>query len=198
MIVIGLTGSVGMGKSTTAGLFAKEGIPVFDSDAAVHRLYASAAVGPVEDAFPGVTRDGIIDREALGRRVIGDLDAMTRLERIVHPLVRAEREAFLASARSKSATIVVLDVPLLFETGSDRDVDVVVLASAPEAVQKARVLARPGMTEGRFAGILAKQMPDSEKRRRARFIVDTNRGIDDAARQVRAVIAALEAEPNRA
>ncbi len=193
MIVVGLTGSVGMGKSTTARMFADAGIPVFDADAAVHRLYAGAAVGPVEAAFPGVARNGAIDREALGRRVIGDGAAMTRLEAIVHPLVRAEREAFLREARAAGAGIAVLDIPLLYETGAQRDVDVVVLASAPAPVQKARVMARAGMTEARFAAILAKQMPDAEKRRRADHVVETGEGMEAAAARVRAVIAALEA-----
>lgn len=192
MIVIGLTGSVGMGKSTTAELFANEGLPVFDADRAVHALYRGAAVAPVEAAFPGVAKDGTIDRRALGERVVGNAEAMRRLEDIVHPLVRAERQAFLADARRKGAAMAVLDIPLLFETGGEAEVDVVVLASAPEPVQKARVLARPGMTEARFAAILAKQMPDAEKRRRARFIIETGNDLDDAARQVRHVIAALQ------
>ena len=194
MIVIGLTGSVGMGKSTTAALFAREGVPVFDADATVHTLYRGPAVAPVEAAFPGVTTDGMIDREALGARVIGDAAAMKRLEAIVHPLVRAARQDFLAAARTQGAALAVLDIPLLFETGGDADVDVVVVASAPEPVQKTRVMARPGMTEARFAAILAKQMPDAEKRRRARFVIETGAGLDHAARQVRAVIAALQTE----
>jgi dephospho-CoA kinase len=194
MIVIGLTGSIGMGKSTTAELFAREGVPVFDADAAVHALYRDAAVGPVEAAFPGVTRDGVIDREALGLRVIGDAAAMKRLEAIVHPLVRAARQDFLAAARNQGAALAVLDIPLLFETGGDAEVDVVVLASAPEPVQKARVMARPGMTEARFEAILAKQMPDADKRQRARFVIETGESLDRAARQVQAVIAALHME----
>ena len=192
MIVIGLTGSVGMGKSTTAAMFAAQGVPVFDADATVHVLYRGRAIAPVEAAFPGVTRGGAIDREALGARVIGEVSAMKRLEAIVHPLVREERIAFLDRSQAAGAAIALLDIPLLYETGSERDVDVVVLASAPEAVQKARVLARPGMTEARFAAILAKQMPDAEKRRRARFVIETGDGLEAAERQVRAVIAALE------
>lgn len=191
MIVLGLTGSVGMGKSTTAAMFAARGIPVFDSDAAVHRLYRGEAVAAVEAAFPGVSRAGAIDREALGRHVIGDPAAMKRLEAIVHPLVRIERERCIAAARESGAGIVVLDVPLLFETGGDAAVDAVVLVSAPEAVQKARVLARSGMTEARFEAILARQMPDAEKRRRARFVIETGDGLEAAERQVAAVIAAL-------
>ena len=191
MILLGLTGSVGMGKSTTAAMFAARGVPVFDSDAAVHRLYRGEAVAAGEEAFPGVSRDGGIDREALGQRVVGDPAAMRRLEAIVHPLVRAERERFVAAAREAVATLVVLDVPLLYETGGDNEVDAVVLVSAPLAVQKARVLARPGMTEARFTAILAKQMPDAAKRRRARFVIETGNGLEAAERQVEAVIAAL-------
>ena len=198
MIVIGLTGSIGMGKSTTASMFLAEGVPVFDADAAVHRLYAGRAVPLVEAAFPGVVREGVVDRDLLGRQVVGDAAAMRRLEAIVHPLVRECREAFLAEARAGGASLAVLDIPLLYETGGEADVDVVVLASAPEAVQKTRVLARPGMTEARFAAILAKQMPDAEKRRRAHHVVDTGNGLEAAAHQVRAVIAALQAGQSRA
>ncbi len=192
MIVIGLTGSVGMGKSTTAKLFAEVGVPVFDADAAVHQLYEGPAVVPVEAAFPGVAKAGAIDREALGRQVIGDAEAMRRLEAIVHPLVRNAREAFLLKHRAAGAAMVVLDIPLLLEGGGAANVDAVVVVSAPKAVQKKRVLARPGMTEARFEAILAKQMPDDEKRRRARFIIETGSDVADAARQVRAIIAALE------
>ena len=191
MILLGLTGSVGMGKSTTAAMFSARGVPVFDSDAAVHRLYRGEAVAPVEAAFTGVIRGDAIDREALSRRVIGDPAAMKRLETIVHPLVRAERERFVVAAREAGARLVVLDVPLLYETGSDGEVDAVVLVSAPLAVQKARVLARPGMTAARFAAILARQMPDAAKRRRARFVIETGDGLEAAERQVEAVIAVL-------
>ncbi len=191
MILLGLTGSVGMGKSTTAAMFSARGVPVFDSDAAVHRLYRGEAVAPVEAAFTGVIRGDAIDREALSRRVIGDPTAMKRLETIVHPLVRAERERFVVAAREAGARLVVLDVPLLYETGSDGEVDAVVLVSAPLAVQKARVLARPGMTAARFAAILARQMPDAAKRRRARFVIETGDGLEAAERQVEAVIAVL-------
>ena len=191
MILLGLTGSVGMGKSTTAAMFSARAIAVFDSDAAVHRLYRGEAVAAVEAAFPGVTRAGAVDRDALGQRVIGDPAAMRRLEAIVHPMVRAERMRFVAQAGDVGARLAVLDVPLLYETGGDADVDAVVLVSAPLAVQKARVLARPGMTETRFAAILARQMPDAEKRRRARFVIETGDGLEAAERQVEAVIAAL-------
>lgn len=192
MIVLGLTGSVGMGKSTTAKLFAEQDVPVFDSDASVHALYRGAAVAPVEAAFPGVTRGGAIDRRLLGDRVVGDATAMARLESIVHPLVRHERDAFLAEVREDGRKLAVLDIPLLYETGAEAEVDAVVVVSAPEPVQKARVMARPGMTRTRFEAILAKQMPDAEKRRRARFVIETGQGLDHAARQVRDVIAALQ------
>lgn len=193
MIVIGLTGSIGMGKSTTAALFGERGFPVFGADDAVHALYRSRAVPPIEAAFPGTTRNGAVDRERLAEKVIGDADAMRRLESIVHPLVREDRAAFLASAQAGGAFLAVLDVPLLFETGADSGVDVIVLASAPEAVQKSRVLARPHMTETRFAAMVAKQMPDAEKRRRAHFVIETGHGLAVARMQVAAVIAALEA-----
>ena len=191
MIVVGLTGSVGMGKSTTATMFAAAGVPVFDADAAVHALYEGAAVAPVEAAFPGVTRDGAIDRAALGERVIGDAAAMRRLEAIVHPLVRTARKTFLEEARAGGAAIAVLDIPLLFETGGESEVDVVVLASAPEAVQRARVLARPGMTQARFEAIRAKQTPDAEKRAKTDYIVETGEGMAAAESTVRELIARL-------
>ncbi len=191
MILVGLTGSVGMGKSTTAAMFSARGVPVFDSDAAVHRLYRGAAMEAVEAAFPGVARAGAVDRQALGQRVIGDSAAMKRLEAIVHPLVLAERRRFVEEARQAGARLAVLDVPLLYETGGEAEVDAVVLVSAPLAVQKARVLARPGMTEARFAAIVARQMPDAEKRRRAWFVIETGDGLEAADRQVEAVIAAL-------
>jgi dephospho-CoA kinase len=188
VIILGLTGSIGMGKSTTAGLFREAGVPVQDSDQVVSELYArsGAAVGPVDAAFPGVIRDGAVDRAALGKRVLSDPQALQRLEAIVHPLVRAERERFLQSA--KGADVVVFDVPLLLETGIDRDVDAVVVVSASEAVQRQRVLERPDMTETKLAQILARQMPDAEKRARAHFVIDTGRGIDAAREQVRAVL----------
>lgn len=191
MILLGLTGSVGMGKSTTAAMFAARGVPVFDSDAVVHRLYSGTAVAAVEEAFPGVSRGGTIDRKALSQRVLDDGEAMKRLEAIVHPLVRTERKRFAAASRKAGAALVVFDVPLLYETGGDGEVDAVVLVSAPLAVQKARVMMRPGMTEARFAAILAKQMPDAEKRRRARFVIETGSGLEEAERQVDAVMATL-------
>ena len=189
MIVLGLTGSIGMGKSTTAGLFREAGVPVFDADAVVHALYEGEAVSPIEFAFPGVAgAGGCIDRALLRARVLGDPVAMARLESIVHPLVRRERAAFLEQARAGSARVCVLDIPLLFETGADREVDAVVVVSADESVQKSRVLARPGMTEAAFSAILGKQVPDAEKRRRATCVIDTGRGIEAARTQVHALL----------
>lgn len=196
MWVVGLTGSIGMGKSATARMFRALGVPVHDADAAVHALYAGAAVAPVEAAFPGVTRDGAIDRAALGARVLNDPQALKRLETIVHPLVREEETRFLDQARLAGARLVVLDIPLLLETGSDARVDAVAVVSAPKAVQRDRVMARGGMTEDKFAAILAKQMPDEEKRRRAHFIIDTGRGFSAAVHQVAGIVRAL-AGPGR-
>lgn len=197
MLVLGLTGSIGMGKSTTLGFFRAAGVPVHDADAAVHRLYAGAAVAPVDAAFPGTSVDGVIDRTRLAARVLGDPAALRQLEAIVHPLVRAEERAFLAAARKTAAPLVVLDIPLLFETGAENRVDVVVVVSAPAEAQRARVLGRPGMTEEKFASILAKQVPDAEKRRRAHFLVDTSRGFDSARAQIRGILRAVSAIPGR-
>ncbi|MFG1421932.1 dephospho-CoA kinase [Roseixanthobacter liquoris] len=197
MWILGLTGSIGMGKSATARLFRAEGVPVYDADAAVHALYRGAAVAPVEAAFPGVTKDGAIDRPALSARVLGDGEAMKRLEAIVHPLVRAQEMAFLDEARAAGARLVVLDIPLLFETGGDRRVDAVAVVSAPPAVQKRRVLERVGMTGERFAAILAKQLPDSLKRTRAHFLIDTGRGFESARHQVRGIVRALSGPGRR-
>ena len=193
MKVVGLTGSIGMGKSTTAALFAAEGVPVYDADAAVHALYGKggAAVAPVGEAFPGVVRDGAIDREALSAQVLGRPEALKTLEAIVHPLVNATRAEFFGAAAEKAADLVVLDIPLLFETGGDKRVDAVVVVTAPAEVQRARVMERPGMTAEKLAAILARQTPDEEKRRRADFVIDTGHGLDSAREQVRQVIAAL-------
>lgn len=185
MIVLGLTGSIGMGKSTTAKLFAEEGVPVHDADATVHGLYSGEAVPLVEAAFPGTTRDGSVDRKELGRRVIGDPEALARLESIVHPLVREAERRFLEKARVSVARIAVLDIPLLFETGRDSQVDAVVVVSAGAEEQRRRVLERPGMTEETFEKILARQTPDAEKRARADLVIDTSRGIEAAREQVR-------------
>ena len=193
MIVIGLTGSIGMGKSETARMFAEQGVPVCESDAIVHRLYEKdgAAVAPVAAAFPDVRDDGGIDRDKLSRHLAANAEDFARLEAIVHPLVRAEQENFLKDARKRNVRLAVLDIPLLFETGRDRDVDRIVVVSAPAEVQRRRVLARPGMDEAKLAAILARQLPDAEKRARADFIVDSAHGFDHARRQVRDIIAAL-------
>ena len=197
MFVLGLTGSVGMGKSTAAGFFAEEGVPVHDADAAVHRLYAGEAAALIEAAFPGTTVDGAVDRTRLAQRVLGDPAALKRLEAIVHPLVQASERRFLAEAEARGEKVVLLDIPLLFETGGDERVDAVVVVSAPAEVQRARVLERPGMTAEKLDAILAQQMPDAEKRRRADFVVDTSRSFDAARAQVRAVLAAVATMPKR-
>ncbi|WP_027054851.1 dephospho-CoA kinase [Mesorhizobium erdmanii] len=191
MIVLGLTGSIGMGKSTTARMFADAGVPVHDSDETVHRLYSGAAAPLVEAAFPGTTVGGVVDRAKLGARVLGDAAALKALEVIVHPLVRADADAFLARHRTAGESIVVLDIPLLFETGGRGRVDKVVVVTAPAEVQRQRVLARPGMSEEKLAAILAKQVPDAEKRRLADFVIDTGQGLDAARAQVDAIIAEL-------
>lgn len=191
MIVLGLTGSIGMGKSTTAKMFAEAGVPVHDSDEAVHRLYAGKAAPLVEAAFPGTTRSGAVDRAALAERVLGDAAALNRLEAIIHPLVRADADAFLAEHRAAGAPLAVLDIPLLFETGGRDRVDKVVVVTAPPEVQRARVLARPGMNEEKLASILARQVADAEKRRRADFVIDTGQGFDAARAAVKAIIAEL-------
>ena len=193
MIVIGLTGSIGMGKSTVAKMFAEEGAPSFDSDAAVHALYApgGAGVSPVEAVFPGVAREGAIDRDALSARVVGDDVAMRRLEAIVHPLVRRAQGEFIESNRAAGAKYVVLDIPLLFESGGARLVDKVVVVSAPADVQRERVLARQGMTTEKFESILARQVPDGDKRARADFVIDTSGPFEATRAQVCAVLDAL-------
>jgi dephospho-CoA kinase len=194
MIVLGLTGSLGMGKSTAAAMFRRLGIPVHDSDAAVHRLLGprGAAVTAVEAAFPGVRRpDGGIDRAALGARVFGDRAALERLERLLHPLVRASQQRFLAAARARRRPFVVLDVPLLFETGGERRCDAVIVVSAPAFLQRARVMARPGMTEARLRAVLTKQMPDAQKRRRADYIVPSGLGRAVTVRHLKRILAAL-------
>jgi len=197
MFVLGLTGSVGMGKSTAAGYFAEEGVPVHDADAAVHRLYAGEAVPLIEAAFPGTAVGGAVDRTRLAKRVLGDSAALKRLETIVHPLVQASEQRFLKEAEARGEKVVVLDIPLLFETGGEERVDAVMVVSAPPEVQRARVLERPGMTPEKFDAILAQQMPDAEKRRRADFVVDTSRSFDAARAQVRAVLAAVATMPRR-
>ena len=197
MLVMGLTGSLGMGKSTTAGFFAEDGVPVHNADAVVHGLYAGAAAPLIEAAFPGTVVGGIVDRDRLAAQVLGDAAALKRLEAIVHPLVRREEERFIAAARAAGARVAVLDIPLLFETGAERRCDVVVVVSAPPEVQHARAMARPGMTEEKFQAIIAKQLPDSDKRRRADFVVDTSQGFDSARAQVRAILRELAGRPKR-
>ena len=182
--VIGLTGSIGMGKSETARLFAAEGVPVFDADAAIHALYAGEAATMIEAAFPGSTRNGAVDRAALSKIVAGDPAALERLEDLMHPLVAEKRDAFITDT---DAPIVVLDIPLLLETGFK--VDAVVVATAPEHVQRQRVLARPGMTEAKFAALLGRQMSDAEKRSQAHYLVVTDKGLDHAREQVKMILA---------
>lgn len=197
MFVLGLTGSVGMGKTTTAKFFAEEGVPVHDADAVVHRLYEGEAVPAIEAAFPGSTANGKVDREKLGQQVLGKADAMKRLEAIVHPLVAAARDRFLAEAARAGAKVAVLDIPLLFETGGEKNCDAVVVVSAPADVQKQRVFERSGMTDAKFQALLTKQLPDAEKRRRADFVVDSGKGFDAARAQVREILAAVAKMPKR-
>jgi dephospho-CoA kinase len=186
--VIGLTGSIGMGKSETAKLFAAEGIPVHDSDAAIARLYGKggAAVDAIAREFPGAVADGVVDRGRLSALVVRDPSALRRLEKLVHPLVAAARRSFVESAR---APIIVLDVPLLFEVGADTEVDAIVVVSAPEHVQRARVLARPGMTAEKFEALKSRQISDAEKRQQAHYVVMTDQGLDHAREQVKMILA---------
>lgn len=193
MIVIGLTGSIGMGKTTTAAMFADEGIPVHDSDSTVHALYTGRAVPLIEAAFAGTTRDGEVDREKLAAAVLGNPEAMARLEAIVHPLVREEEERFRRDNQAAGTDIVVLDIPLLFEAGRADSVDVIVVVSADADIQRQRVLSRAGMSEEKFAAILARQLPDAEKRARADYVIDTGQGMDAARARVRNIIAAIRA-----
>ena len=198
MIVVGLTGSIGMGKSTVAEMFRRRGIPVFDADAEVHRLYAGEAVAAVEAAFPGTTEDGRVDRARLAQALNNDDARFRTLEAIVHPMVRAAERRFLDEAYDAQIAAVVLEVPLLFETGRDKQVDAVVVVSAPAEVQRARVLARPGMTPEKLDGLLARQTPDTEKRRRADFVVDTGGSLADSEAQVDAILDSLKSKPAEA
>ncbi len=193
MVILGLTGSIGMGKSTAAGMFRALRVPIHDSDAEVHRLLASGggAVEPVEAAFRGVTSDGGIDRAVLRERVFGDAAALARLEAIIHPMVSDIRGHFLARCASRRVALVVLDIPLLFETGNDRYCDVTMVVTAPRFLQQARVLARPGMTPETLAGILVRQMPDAEKRRRADFVVPSNLGRGATLRRLKEIVRLL-------
>lgn len=191
MIKLGLTGSIGMGKSTTAKMFAAQGIACHDADAMVHRLYSGRAAPLIEAEFPGTVVDGKVDRTLLSSHVIGKPEAMKRLEAIIHPLVHEEEKAFLQKAKAEGRRIVVLDIPLLFETGGERRVHASVVVTADATIQKARVLSRDGMTEDRFNAIVAKQMSDREKRRRAHFLIDTGLGFEAAERSVAAVLRAV-------
>jgi dephospho-CoA kinase len=197
MFILGLTGSLGMGKSTTARFFAEEGVPVHDADAVVHRLYEGEAAAAIEAAFPGTTAGGKVDRDKLAARVLGDSAALKRLEAIVHPLVHEAERRLLAEAKARGKKVAVLDIPLLFETGGEARVDAVVVVSAPPDVQRSRVLERPGMTVDKLEAILAQQMPDDEKRRRADFVVDTSRGFEAARAEVRAILATVATMPKR-
>jgi dephospho-CoA kinase len=195
--VLCLTGSLGMGKSTAAKFFAEAGVPVHDSDAVVHALYEGEAVAAIEAAFPGTTSGGKVDRTKLAAKVIDDKAALMRLEAIVHPLVAKARDKFLADAQARGAPVVVLDVPLLFEIGGDSSCDAVVVVSAPAEVQRSRALARPGMTEEKFASLVAKQLPDAEKRQRADFIVDSSQSLDHARAQVDDILTAIAKMPRK-
>jgi dephospho-CoA kinase len=197
MFVLGLTGSLGMGKSATANMFAEEGVPVHDADAAVHRLYEGEAAPLIEAAFPGTTAGDKVDRDKLSQRVLGDTIAIKKLEAIVHPLVRRAEELFLQEAAGKGAPVAILDIPLLFETGGEKRCDAVVVVSAPSDVQRARAFERSGMTEQKLIAILAKQMPDADKRARADFVVDTSKGFDAARAQVRDILASVATMPKR-
>jgi dephospho-CoA kinase len=197
MIVLGLTGSIGMGKSTTAKLFAEAGVPVYDADAAVHRLYEGEAAPAIEAAFPGTTTNGKVDRNRLSACVVHDPAAMKRLEEIVHPMLGASRQKFLRDAEQSGAAVAVVDVPLLFETGGERNVDAVVVVTTSPELQRERILARPNMSEQKFEGILARQMPDAEKRRRAHFVVDTSHGLDPVRARIRDILEEAAKMPPR-
>jgi dephospho-CoA kinase len=190
MLVLGLTGSIGMGKSTTARLFSEAGIPVYDADAAVHAIYEGEAAPVIEATFPGTTVDGKVDREKLSAKVVHDTAAMKRLEQIVHPMLHVYRRAFLEQAERSGAAVVVVDVPLLFETGGEQDVDAVVVVTTTTDVQRKRILARNNMTSEKLEAILARQLPDVEKRTRADFVVDTSHGLDHVRAQIREILAA--------
>lgn len=197
MFVLGLTGSIGMGKSTAARFFVEAGVPVHDADAVVHRLYEGEAAAAIETAFPGTTLSGKVDRARLAEHVLDDPAAIRRLEAIIHPLVRESEVKFLADAAARAEPVVVLDIPLLFETGGEQRVDAVVVVSAGAEAQRNRVLGRPGMTESKLESILAKQMPDAEKRRRAHFVVDSSGGLDSARAQVHGILRAIAGLPGR-
>lgn len=190
-IILGLTGSIGMGKSTTAAMFRDLGCPIHDADAEVHRLYGAEAVAPLKALYPDVIMDGRVDRNLLSTKVMGSPDRLNQLEAIIHPLVRNAEQAFVSKARAEQVPLAILDIPLLFETGAQARCDAVVVVTAPADVQRARVMARPGMTTDKFERILARQMPDAEKRTRADFIVDTSQGLDIARAAVQAIVTEL-------
>jgi dephospho-CoA kinase len=197
MFVLGLTGSIGMGKSTAGRFFAEAGVPVHDADGAVHRLYEGEAAAAIEAAFPGTAASGKVDRAKLAERVLDNPAAIRRLEAIIHPLVRESEARFLAETAARGEPLAVLDIPLLFETGAQERVDAVVVVSAGPEAQRTRVLGRPGMTESKLEAILAKQMPDVEKRRRAHFVVDSSGGLDSARAQVHGILRAVAGLPGR-
>ena len=197
MLILGLTGSIGMGKSTTAKLFAEAGVPVYDADAAVHHLYEGEAAPAIEVAFPGTTADGKVDRTKLSARVVHDPAAMRRLEQIVHPMLGASRQRFFDEAEAAGAPVAVVDVPLLFETGGEKRVDAVVVVTTSPELQRERVLARGTMDEEKLNSILARQMPDAEKRRRADFVVDTSHGLDPVRARIKDILAEAAKMPRR-
>jgi dephospho-CoA kinase len=197
MLILGLTGSIGMGKSTTAKLFAEAGVPVYDADATVHRLYEGEAAPAIEAAFPGTTADGKVDRSKLSARVVHDPAAMKQLEQIVHPMLGASRQKFMDDAERSGAPIVVVDVPLLFETGGEKRVDAVVVVTTTPETQRQRILARDNMTGEKLEAILARQLPDAEKRKRADFVVDTSHGLDPVRARIRDILAEAVKMPRR-
>jgi dephospho-CoA kinase len=197
MRVLGLTGSIGMGKSTTAKLFAEAGVPVYDADATVHKIYDGEAAPLIEAAFPGTTRDGKVDRTLLSAQVVHDAAAMKRLEQVVHPLLGAYHKKFLDDAEKSGAPVVVVDVPLLFETGGEKRVDAVVVVSTDPELQRARILARDNMTPEKLEAILARQLPDAEKRKRADFVVDTSGGLDPVRARIREILGEAATMPRR-
>lgn len=197
MRILGLTGSIGMGKSTTAKLFAEAGVPVYDADAAVHQLYEGEAAPAIEAAFPGTTANGKVDRSKLSARVVHDPAAIKQLEQIVHPMLGASRQKFFADAEAAKAPVVVLDIPLLFETGGEKQVDAVVVASTSPEIQRERVLARGTMDEAKLDAIIAKQTPDAEKRKRADFVVDTSHGLEPVRAQITHILAEVVKMPQR-
>jgi dephospho-CoA kinase len=197
MIILGLTGSIGMGKSTTAQLFAEAGVPVYDADATVHRLYESEAAAAIEAAFPGTTVEGKVDRPRLSARVVHDPAAMKQLEAIVHPMLGESRKQFLEQAERSGAPVAVVDVPLLYETGGERRVDAVVVVTTTPEIQRQRILARENMTPEKLDAILARQMPDSEKRKRADFVVDTSHGLEPVRGRIRDILDQAAKMPQR-